>query len=128
MLETCRDNSVTNILLMNENCALKLFDEIILYYDARSKKHQITVSSCSQKFRKSPTHKQQREATRVVAVRGPGEVSKCCCFHTSFFFPNTQQALQVWIVHLAPSCLVEDVKLCEKLNTKADNEDVWSGA
>jgi len=35
------DNSVTNILLMNkENCALKLFDEIILYYDARSKKHQ----------------------------------------------------------------------------------------
>ena len=36
------DNSVTNILLMNkENCALKLVDEIILYYDARSKKHQI---------------------------------------------------------------------------------------
>jgi len=29
------------ILLMNkENCALKLVDEIILYYDARSKKHQ----------------------------------------------------------------------------------------
>ena len=26
-----------------ENCALKLVDEIILYYDARSKKHQITV-------------------------------------------------------------------------------------
>ena len=24
-----------------ENCALKLVDEIILYYDARSKKHQI---------------------------------------------------------------------------------------
>ena len=42
MLETCQeDNSVTNILLMNkENCALKLVDEIILYYDARSKKHQ----------------------------------------------------------------------------------------
>ena len=37
MLETCRDNSVTNILLMNkENCALKLVDEIILYYKARS--------------------------------------------------------------------------------------------
>ena len=33
---------VTNILLMNkENCALKLVDEITLYYDARSKKHQI---------------------------------------------------------------------------------------
>jgi len=31
-------------LLMNkENCALKLVDEIILYYDARSKKHQITL-------------------------------------------------------------------------------------
>ena len=26
-----------------ENCALKLVDEIILYYDARWKKHQITV-------------------------------------------------------------------------------------
>ena len=24
-----------------ENCALKLVDEIILYYDARSKKHQM---------------------------------------------------------------------------------------
>ena len=36
------DNSVTNILLMNkENCALKLVDEITLYYDARSKKHQM---------------------------------------------------------------------------------------
>ena len=32
---------MTNILLMNkENCALKLVDEIILYYDARSKKHK----------------------------------------------------------------------------------------
>ena len=37
------DNSVTNILLRNkENCALKLVDEIILYYDAWSKKHQST--------------------------------------------------------------------------------------
>ena len=27
-----------------ENCALKLVDEIILYYDARSKKHQIKIS------------------------------------------------------------------------------------
>ena len=32
---------MTDILLMNEeNCALKLVDEIILYYDARSKKHK----------------------------------------------------------------------------------------
>ena len=30
-----------------ENCALKLVDEIILYYDARSKKHQITVGFIS---------------------------------------------------------------------------------
>ena len=38
------DNSVTNILLMNkENCALKLVDEIIIYYDARSKKHQKSI-------------------------------------------------------------------------------------
>ena len=29
-----------------ENCALKLVDEIILYYDARSKKHQITYIAC----------------------------------------------------------------------------------
>ena len=32
-----------------ENCALKLVDEIILYYDARSKKHkkvQILVLAC----------------------------------------------------------------------------------
>jgi len=28
-----------------ENCALRLVDEIILYYDARSKKHQIIVQS-----------------------------------------------------------------------------------
>ena len=29
-----------------ENCALKLVDEIILYYDARSKKHQtVTLAS-----------------------------------------------------------------------------------
>ena len=28
-----------------ENCALKLVDEIILYYDARSKKHQIIFFS-----------------------------------------------------------------------------------
>jgi len=36
------DNSVTDTLLMNkENCALKLVDEIILYYDTQSKKHQI---------------------------------------------------------------------------------------
>jgi len=39
---TCFEHSVTNILLMNkENCALNLVDEIILYYDTRSKKHQI---------------------------------------------------------------------------------------
>ena len=28
-----------------ENCALKLVDEIILYYDARSKKHQ-NIGKC----------------------------------------------------------------------------------
>ena len=40
---TSRIIVLTNILLMNkENCALKLVDEIILYYDARSKKHQMS--------------------------------------------------------------------------------------
>ena len=48
------DNSVAYILLMNkENCALKLVAEIILYYDARSKKHQITTTLFW--FRKVPT-------------------------------------------------------------------------
>ena len=47
LLSSCskhvEDNSVTNILLMNkENCVLKLVDEIILYYDARSKKRSTT--------------------------------------------------------------------------------------
>ena len=38
-------NSVTDILLMNkENCALKLVEEIILYSDVRSKKHQRSIS------------------------------------------------------------------------------------
>ena len=32
------------LLTNKENCALKLVDEIILYYDARSKKHQKTTS------------------------------------------------------------------------------------
>jgi len=37
--------SLTMCLLMNrENCALKLVDEIILYYEARSKKHKITLN------------------------------------------------------------------------------------
>ena len=35
---------MTYMLLLN--CALKLVEEIILYYDARSKKHQKT-SECS---------------------------------------------------------------------------------
>ena len=33
-----------------ENCALKLVDEIILYYDARSKKHQNTVTCIRNHF------------------------------------------------------------------------------
>ena len=36
---------VTYMLLLN--CALKLVEEIILYYDARSKKHQIRNFVCS---------------------------------------------------------------------------------
>ena len=32
-------------LLMNKNCALKLVNEIILYYDARSKKHKKNMCS-----------------------------------------------------------------------------------
>ena len=48
------DNSVTDILLMNkENYALKLVDEIILYYDARSKKHQMVHVSLLMTIRSS---------------------------------------------------------------------------
>ena len=36
------DSNVTYMLLLN--CELKLVEEIILYYDARSKKHQISSS------------------------------------------------------------------------------------
>ena len=40
-------NNVTNILLTNkENCALKVVDEIILYYDVRSKIYQIVCNPC----------------------------------------------------------------------------------
>ena len=39
------DSNVTYVLLLN--CALKLVEEIILYYDARSKKHQIVSRSNS---------------------------------------------------------------------------------
>ena len=38
---------MTYMLLLN--CALKLVEEIILYYDARSKKHQITLYSIGKK-------------------------------------------------------------------------------
>ena len=34
------DSNVTYMLILN--CALKLVEEIILYYDAQSKKHQMT--------------------------------------------------------------------------------------
>jgi len=38
----CCDNKICNIHIINEqrNCALKLVNEISLYYEARSKKHQ----------------------------------------------------------------------------------------
>jgi len=38
-----RLSNVTYMLLLN--CALKLVEEIILYYDARSKKHQKTFKA-----------------------------------------------------------------------------------
>ena len=44
LLSSLSVNVCTVHWLRAENCALKLVDEIILYYDARSKKHQIDVS------------------------------------------------------------------------------------
>ena len=42
------DSSVTYLLLLK--CALKLVEEIILYYDARSKKHQTTNAHFTNMF------------------------------------------------------------------------------
>ena len=42
---------MTYMLLLN--CALKLVEEIILYYGARSKKHQITDLNCFNGFSKN---------------------------------------------------------------------------
>ena len=39
---------MTYMLLLN--CALKLVEELILYYDARSKKHQTEVLFCLSRF------------------------------------------------------------------------------
>ena len=39
-----------------ENCALKLVDEIILYYDARRKKHQITLQCLRGSTRAEVSH------------------------------------------------------------------------
>jgi len=39
---------MTYMLLLN--CELKLVEEIILYYDARSKKHQITEAVLQNKY------------------------------------------------------------------------------
>jgi len=43
------------LLINKENCALKLVDEIILYYDARSKKHHNTKMSNFMQIRRSRT-------------------------------------------------------------------------
>ena len=59
------DNNVTNILLTNkENCALKFVDEIILYYDARSKKHQILFITLYM-FRARRAHHQKRQIVSI---------------------------------------------------------------
>ena len=39
----CTGHQYIRIVNELKNCALKLVNEIILYYDARSKEHQITV-------------------------------------------------------------------------------------
>ena len=51
-----------------ENCALKFVDEIILYYDARSKKHQIT--NCVYKC----VDHQHRSFTNNILIFSGGEL------------------------------------------------------
>jgi hypothetical protein len=63
----------------------------------------IIVCSCSQKFQRSRTHKQQRKVTKGEAVRGTGEVSKCCCLVLSLFY--TQHTASITALG-APSCSV----------------------
>ena len=47
-----------------ENCALKLVDEIIIFYDARSKKHQIVIVQSDFQKMLSPS----TETTAIVIV------------------------------------------------------------
>ena len=69
-----------------ENCALKLVDEIILYYDARSKKHQmyrycwaaVNVRLCI-RLRVKCLWRWERKAARLIIIR------YCRCVWSSIF-------------------------------------------
>ena len=74
-----------------ENCALKLVDELILYYDARAKKHQSSL------FRLAiPTHK-----THCWAVtRKPRKCNEDCAYVNGCIALG--ECLEVVINPLAP--------------------------
>ena len=66
------DNNVTYMLILN--CALKLVEEIILYYDARSKKYQSSTEFPDH------NHTQQSWVSRTQPIRSSIESS--CKFIT----------------------------------------------
>ena len=53
-----------------ENCALKLVDEIILYYDARSKKHKKKFICCVMKMKRLPPNRKDAVSLSVPQPLG----------------------------------------------------------
>ena len=55
--------------MSKEHCALKLVDEVILYYDTRSKKtsKEIIVTICSNKIRDKVLLRLQRPCPAIIA-------------------------------------------------------------
>ena len=64
-----------------ENCALKLVDEIILYYGARSKKHQIV---CGGKAISITDSECQHEKRMHIIILSP-----VACTGKQYFFHTT---------------------------------------
>ena len=61
-----------------ENCALKLVDEIILYYDARSKKHQMFgMSLCPSSGERTACHCLWFSVLAVAVVVPESLVARC---------------------------------------------------
>ena len=80
------NSSVTYVLLLN--CALKLVEEIILYYDARSKKHQMYLNVLP--------HRPQHYASTTLC--------KLPCFSREPFSINRWPQTEEWYC-FSPVCI-----------------------